>query len=508
MTPLDDCVARATRITQVDSELLHNLHPSQWRNPQPASKYGLAVIGAGPAGLAAAQSAAASGTRVALIERDLIGGDCLNYSCDPSKALIRTARAYADMDNACHYGACAPAQVDIDFPAAMARMLHLRTRMSRAWSVHTLGEAGIDVFFGHARFTAAQSLEIDGLPVEFEKALIATGGQPEIPVIAGLQDVGYCTNESIFGIAGLPRRLLVIGGGPLGCELAQAFSRFGSKVIIVQDAPLFLSREERDAAQILSVAFARDGIEVRLNTEVTALRKVDGVIHADLLSDDYQSQVLADDILIGTGRLPRIDGMDLSAAGIQHDPESGIHVDDYLCTSNPAIYAAGDACLEDKYSHMAEASARIAVANALHGQQQRLSELVVPWCTYTDPEIAHVGLYARDAMERQIPLSTFTIPLHEVDRAILDGEDVGFVKIHVADGSDRILGATIVARHAGDMISQVTQAMVADLGMRELARVLYPYPTQSAAIGMAANAWCRRQSLASQARAAESTTSI
>ncbi len=506
MTTLDIRTANATRVAPVESELLRNLHPPQWRNPQPASKYGLAVIGAGPAGLAAAQSAAASGTRVALIECDLVGGDCLNYSCDPSKALIRTARAYGDMDNARHYGASAPADTPVDFRAAITRMLHLRTRLSRAWSVHELAESGIDVFFGQARFTAANALAVDDLPLRFRHALIATGGQPDIPAITGLQDIDYCTNESIFGIAELPRRLLVIGGGPLGCELAQTFSRFGSKVIIVQDAPLFLPREERDAAQILSVAFARDGIEVRLNTEVTALRKVDGAIHADLLSDDYPSQAVTDAVLIGTGRLPRIDGMDLSAAGVEHDFDNGIHVDDFLCTSNPAIHAAGDACLQDKYAHMAKASARIAVANALHGPHQRMSELVVPWCTYTDPEIAHVGLYARDAMDRGIPLSTFTIPLHEVDRAILDGEDIGFVKIHVADGSDRILGATIVSRHAGELIGQITQAMVAGLGMRGLARVLHPYPTQSAALGMAAEAWCRRQSLASQSWPADSTT--
>jgi pyruvate/2-oxoglutarate dehydrogenase complex dihydrolipoamide dehydrogenase (E3) component len=473
-------------------ELAQNLHPQPWRNPEPASEYGLVVVGAGAAGLAAAQDAASSGVRVALIERDLLGGDCLNYGCEPSKALIRSARLYAEMRDAAHYGVSKPARIEVDFPAAMARVVQLRARLSRTMSPRVLQEAGIDLFFGHACFSAGDRLEVDGLPLRFNKALIATGAEPDVPDIPGLEEVGYFTNETIFGITDLPRRMLVIGGGPLGCELAQAFRRFGSSVVIVQDLPLFLPQEERDAAQILSVAFARDGIEVRLNTEVTAIRKVDGEIHAELRNDDYHSSVVADAVLIGTGRIPRMDDMGLEAAGIEHDPAGGIQVDDFLCTTNPRVHAAGDACMADKYTHVAVVTARMAVANALHGGRQQLSKLTIPWCTYTDPEIAHVGLYVREAMEREVPVSTCTIPLHVVDRAVLDGDDVGFFKIHVADGSDRILGATIVSRHAGELISQVTQAMVSGIGMRDLARVIHPYPTQSAAISAAAGAWCRQ----------------
>ena len=472
-------------------ELQENLRPLQWRNPQPAPSYSLVVIGGGPAGLTAARAAAEAGVRVALIERELIGGDCLNFGCEPSKALIRTARLYAEMREARHYGAEVPAGIGVDFSAAMQRVLALRARLSRGDSVAALREAGIDVFFGQARFASPDEMDIDGLPLRFERALIATGGKPDVPAIPGLAGIGYYTNESIFDIAQLPRRLLVIGGGPLGCELAQVFCRFGSKTIIVQDMPLFLPKEERDAAQILSVSFARDGIEVRLNTTVTGIREVDGEIRADLLSDDYRSTITVDAVLIGTGRLPRIDGMDLENAGIGYDAAAGIHVDDFLCTSNPRVYAAGDACLEDMFTHAAVASAEVAVDNALHDEQRRMSALAIPWCTYTDPEIAHVGLYVRDAMQQRIAVSTFTIPLHAVDRAILDGEDTGFVKIHVADGSERILGATIVSAHAGEMISQVTLAMVAGIGMSQLAQVIHPYPTQSAAIGMAAQAWLR-----------------
>lgn len=487
--------AAADQMQTIQSELLQSLHPPQWRNRQPPSTYALVVIGGGPAGLAAAQAAAASGARVALVERDLIGGDSLNYGSDPSKALIRTARLYAEMRDAHRFGASIPSGIRVDFQAAMQRVLRLRAHLARTTSVQALCEAGIDVFLGQARFTGSDALEVDGLPLRFDKVLIATGGQPEIPAIPGLQDVGYFTNETIFAIADLPQRLLVIGGGPLGCELAQVFCRFGSKVIIVQDLPLFLPREERDAAQILSDSFVRDGVEVRLNTAVTAIRSLDGEIHAELLSDDYHSSVVVDAVLISTGRVAYVDGMGLEAAGVDWDAANGIHVDDFLCTSNPAIYAAGDVCLEDKYTHMATTTGRIAVANALYGGQQRISALTVPWCTYTDPEIAHVGLYVREAMRQQIAVSTFTIAMHEVDRAILDGEDTGFVKIHVADGSDRILGATIVARDAGEMISQVTLAMVAGIGMRGLGDVIHPYPTQAAAIGAAADAWCRMHPL-------------
>lgn len=473
-------------------ELQDNLRPPHWRNPQPAPCYALAVIGAGPAGLAAALGAAEAGARVALVEHALIGGDNLNFGSEPSKALIRSARIYADMREAQRFGARPPTGIEVDFAAAMQRALALRARLSRGVSVRSLRESGIDVFFGQARFTDADAIDIDGLSLRFDKALIATGGRPDIPAIPGLEDAGYYTNESIFEIGALPRRLLVIGGGPLGCELAQVFSRFGSNTIIVQDLPLFLPREERDAAQILSVSFARDGIEVRLNTQVTAIGKADGAIRADLVSDDYRSSVVVDAVLIGTGRLPRIDGMDLQAAGIVHDAMAGIHVDDFLRTSNPRVYAAGDACLPHMFTHAACASARIALDNALSGGQRRLSELLIPWCTYTDPEIAHVGLYVRDAIAQAIPVSTFTIPLHVVDRAVIDGEDSGFVKIHVADGCDRILGATIVAHHAGELISQITQAMATGIGMRALARVIHPYPTHSAAIAAAAQAWCRQ----------------
>jgi len=321
--------------------------------------------------------------------------------------------------------------------------------------------------------------------------MIATGSRPDTPAIPGLVEAGFLTNESVFDLTELPRRLLVIGGGPLGCELAQAFCRFGAKTIIAQDWPLFLPREERDAAQLLSDAFARDGIEVRLNTRAVNVRVENGEKLVDLVSDDYHSTVAVDAILTGTGRVPNIEDLNLETTGVDCDPKRGIHVNDFLRTSNRRIYAAGDVGLEHKFTHTADASARIVVANALFLGRQRLSALTIPWCTYTDPAIAHVGLYVRQARERGIPVKTFTIPMHEVDRAITDGEEAGFVKIHVKESSDRILGATIVARHAGDMINEITLAMVAGIGLRTLARVIHAYPTQAEAIKKAADAYNR-----------------
>jgi pyruvate/2-oxoglutarate dehydrogenase complex dihydrolipoamide dehydrogenase (E3) component len=474
-----------------EREYLNNVHPSGWRNPQPIGRYGLVVIGAGTAGLVAAHAAAALGVKVAVIERGLFGGDCLNVGCVPSKAIIRTSRLYAGMHHATQFGAQTPDDIRVDFTAVMQRMRAIRARISRDDSVHRLITAGVDVYFGQACFTGADVITVNDTKVHFKKALIATGARPEVPSIPGLVESGYLTNENVFDLTELPRRLLVIGGGPLGCELAQAFCRFGAKTIIAQDMPLFLPKEERDAAQILSDAFARDGIEVRLNTRVVRVR-VDGAQKmVDLVSDDNHSSVTVDAILIGTGRVRNFEGLGLEAAGVHYDVSKGVHVDDFLRTSNRRIYAAGDACLEHKFTHTADASARIVVQNALFLGRQRLSALTIPWCTYTDPEIAHVGLYVRQAREQDIPVKTFTIPMHEVDRAITDGEEAGFVKIHVKERSDRILGATIVARHAGEMINEITLAMVAGIGLRTVARVIHAYPTQAAAIKMAADAYNR-----------------
>ena len=478
-----------------ERERMDNVRPVEWRNPSPAPRYDLVIVGAGTAGLVAAHVAAAKGARVALVEHHLLGGTCLNIGCVPSKAILRTSRLYAEMRHADQYGARIPADIRVDFATVMQRVRGIRARISRADSAHRLTAAGVDVFFGQARFTRIDALAVDDATLCFKKALIATGARPDTPAIPGLAEAGYVTNENAFDLTAPPRRLLVIGGGPLGCEMAQAFCRLGVKTIIVQKRPLFLPREERDAAQILSDAFARDGIEVRLNTRALNVRVEGSAKIVDLVSDDYHSTVVVDAILTGTGRVPNTDGLDLEAAGVDYDARRGVHVDDFLRTRNRRIYAAGDVCLSHKFNDTADASARIVVQNALFGGRQRLSGLTIPWCTYTDPEIAHVGLYVRQARERNIPVKTFTIPMHDVDRAIADDEEVGFVKINVRERTDRILGATIVARHAGEMISEITLAIVAGIGLRTLARVIHAYPTQAEAIRKAADAYTRNRSM-------------
>ncbi len=472
--------------------LLENAHPPAWRNPDPLDKYNLVIVGAGPAGILAAREAATVGAKVALIERDLMGGVCLNVGCIPSKTIIRTSRLYAEMRNAENFGAQVPTGINIDFPAAMERLRRIRARLSRfRGSAQRLSSIGVDVYFGEARFAGPKAIVVDGKTLRFRKALIATGARPKSPAIPGLAEAGYLTNESVFDLTECPRRLLVIGGGPLGCELAQALSRLGSQVTIVQDEPMFLGNEERDAAQILSDALARDGIGVHLNTQAVTVRVQGKEKLVDLLSDDDKTTVTVDEILVGIGSAPNVEGMNLEAAGVEYGAEAGIPINDFLQTTNPRIYAAGDVCSEHKFPHIETAAARIVVQNALFFGRQRLSALAIPWCTYTDPEIAHIGWYVREAREKNIPVKTFTVLMHEVDRAITDGEEEGFVKIHVKEGTDKILGATVVASHAGEMISEISLAMASGIGLRALARVNHPYPTQAQAIKMAADAYNR-----------------
>jgi pyruvate/2-oxoglutarate dehydrogenase complex dihydrolipoamide dehydrogenase (E3) component len=482
--------------------------PSVWKNPDPADKYHLVVLGGGYAGILTALEAARAGAKVALVERDRLGGVCLNAGCISSKAMIRTSRLYADMRYARNYGALPPSGgVPVDFAVVMERMRRIRERAGRRRSARELTSSGIDVFIGQARFAGRSDIAVGGEILRFKRALVATGARPLLPQIPGLEEAGYLTNESVFELTECPPRLLVLGGGPFGCELAQAFCRLGSQVSIVQDEPLFLSQEERDAAQILSDSLARDGIDIHLNTQTLRVLTNGPEKRVDLMSDDNRTTVTVDAILVATGRAPNVRGLDLEAAGVEYDDVSGIRINDFLQTSNPAIYAAGDVCLEHKFAHIEGASAHIVTQNALFLGRERLSALTIPWCTYTDPEIAHAGMYVKEAREKNIPVSTITIPMHEVDRAIADGEEEGFVKIHIKDGTDKILGATVVARHAGEMISDISLAMAAGIGLRQLARVSYPYPTQAAAIKMAAitfdrahgsrfRAWCARKWLA------------
>jgi pyruvate/2-oxoglutarate dehydrogenase complex dihydrolipoamide dehydrogenase (E3) component len=466
-------------------KLLSNVHPPDWQNPEPSGRYNLVVIGAGTAGLITAAIAAGLGAKVALIERELFGGDCLNVGCVPSKALIRAARMVAETRRASTELGLRPlAETSIDFGAAMRRVRRVRATISDDDAAkRSRDELGVEVFLGEARFTGPDAIEIDGKVLRFARAVIATGARPSAPPIPGLAEAGFLTNETLFNLTGRPARLAVIGMGPIGCEMAQAFRRLGSEVVAFDAAKQILPREDADAAAIVQERFDEEGVQLVLGSQLERVeqRGAVKVIHAKGADGDAR-EIAVDEILVGVGRAPNIQGLNLDAVGVDCDEREGVRVDDHLRTTNPRIYAAGDVCMGWKFTHAADAAAKIVVQNALLLGRKKLSALVMPWCTYTDPEVAHVGIYPREAAEQGIEIDTFRVKLREINRAVADGEDQGFVKIHVTKGSDAILGATIVASHAGEMISEVTLAIVSRVGLQQLLGVIHPYPTQAEAI--------------------------
>jgi pyruvate/2-oxoglutarate dehydrogenase complex dihydrolipoamide dehydrogenase (E3) component len=470
--------------------LVANVHPADWVNPEPAPRYNLVVIGAGTAGLIAAAGAAGLGAKVALIEKHLMGGDCLNVGCVPSKALIRAARAYADIRGATHFGVKVPPGTVVDFSAVMERMRRLRAEISPNDSARRFQSLGVDVFLGEGKFTGQTSVEVAGATLHFSKAVIATGARASAPPILGLQEINYLTNETVFSLTQLPERLGVIGAGPIGCELAQAFARFGSQVFLIEAEHGILPREDREAADIVYQSLARDGVKLLCCGKELKLAKPADAVRMRVESHGKGYDLLVDQLLISAGRAPNTEGLNLDAAGVAFD-RKGVKVNDRLQTSQPRIYAAGDICSPYQFTHTAEAAARIVIQNALFAGRKKVSALVIPWCTYTDPEIAHVGLSERQATEKGIEVRTFTQRFREVDRAVLDGEIEGSIKVHVKKGTGRILGATIVARHAGELISEITVAMVGKLGLGTIGNAIHPYPTQSEAIKKVADAWNR-----------------
>jgi len=474
--------------------LVANVHPADWVNPTPRGRYHLVVLGAGTGGIVTAAGAAGLGAKVALIERHLLGGDCLNIGCVPSKSVIRAGRAAADVREAGRFGVRVPPGMEVDFSAAMARMRAIRARISRHDAAAHLREQGIDVYLGDARFSGPDTVEVAGNTLRFNKAVIATGARAAEVPIPGLKEAGYLTNETVFSLTTRPGRLAVIGGGPIGCELSQAFRRLGSEVFLFDAAPHVLVREDTDAAEILQRVFVREGIHLVLNSKVLRVepRGAEKIIQYE--AGGTTASVTVDEILVGVGRAPNVEGLNLEGVGVAYDPRAGVTVNDRLQTSNPWIYAVGDVCLAAKFTHTADASARIVIENALFPNlgfigNKQFSALTIPWCTYTDPEIAHVGLYEKDAEKAGVATTTFVKHFDEVDRALADGEEEGFVKIHVRKGTDRILGATIVARHAGEMMNEISLAIVQNIGLGKIAGVIHPYPTQAEAIRQLGDAY-------------------
>ena len=473
-----------------DQIRIANVHPPDWENPTPAPRYNLVVIGAGTAGLITAVGAAGLGAKVALIEKHHMGGDCLNVGCVPSKALLRAARASADVREAKQYGVEVPPGTWVNFPVVMERMRQLRAKISANDAAARYRNLGVDVFLGEGRFINSDTIAVGDTTLRFRKAVIATGARAAALPIPGLTEAGSFTNETIFTLTELPRRLAVIGAGPIGCELAQAFARFGSQVQMLEVAPQILLREDRDAAERVQKALQHDGVSFVLGCTIRAVSSNGREKTLIVEHDGATREVLVDAILLGVGRAPNVEGLNLDAVEVQYD-KTGVRVNDRLQTTNPRIYAAGDICSPYKFTHMADAQARIVIQNTLFFGRAKASALTVPWCTYTDPEIAHVGLYEQEAKDKGIPVQTFMQELRDVDRARLDGETEGFVKVHIKQGTDRILGATIVARHAGEMISELTLAMVGGLGFKTLANTIHPYPTQAEAIKKTADAYNR-----------------
>jgi pyruvate/2-oxoglutarate dehydrogenase complex dihydrolipoamide dehydrogenase (E3) component len=464
-----------------NQQLVAHVHPPDWVNPTPAGKYNLVVIGAGTAGLVTAAGAAGLGAKVALVERHLLGGDCLNVGCVPSKAIIRSSRAGAAISRAGQFGIRVPSGVETDFGAVMERMRRLRAGISPHDSAARFRDLGVDVFIGEGKFAGPDTVQVGDARLRFASAVIATGARAAAPPIPGLNDVPYLTNENLFSLTELPRRLGVIGAGPIGCEMAQAFARFGSDVFLVEALHGILPREDRDAAERVLAAMQRDGVKLLCcGKDLAITRDADG-IRMRLASHGALYDEVVNQVLVAVGRAPNVEGLDLDAAGVAFN-KKGVIVNDLLQTTNHRIYACGDICSPYQFTHAADFMARIVIQNALFKGRKRVSALRIPWTTYTEPEVAHVGLYENEAKQRGIELDTYTLELNTVDRAILDGETEGFARVHTRKGTDKILGATVVAAHAGDLISELTLAMNGGLGLGAIGNTIHPYPTQAEAI--------------------------
>lgn len=477
--------------------LVAAVHPNDWVNPSPADCYDLVVIGAGTAGLVVAAGAAGLGLglKVALIEANLMGGDCLNVGCVPSKCIIRSSRAVGEIWKAQTLGVQVEGKVEADFPAVMERMRRLRAGISPNDSAQRFQALGIDVFLGKGQFISGNTVAVGEQRLKFKKAVIATGARAARPVIADIETVGFLTNETVFSLTERPQRLAVIGGGPIGCELAQSFRRLGCEVVLLQQGDRLLPKEDPDASAIVQTAFEQEGIQLMLGCKILRADQTSVGKRLHIQHKGGENAITVDEILVGAGRAPNVEGLNLEAAGVAYDLKQGVKVNDALQTSNPKIYGAGDVCMTWKFTHAADAAARIVIKNLFFSPfglgRSKLSHLVMPWVTYTNPEVAQVGLSEREAKAQGISISTLTIPLTQVDRAIADGETEGFFKIHYRKGSDQIVGATIVAAHAGEMISEVTTAIVGKLGFNTLSSVIHPYPTQAEGIKKAADAYRR-----------------
>ncbi|MBI4169013.1 MAG: mercuric reductase [Acidobacteria bacterium] len=457
--------------------------------------YNVVVIGAGTAGLVTAAGTAGLGGRVALIERHRMGGDCLNYGCVPSKALIKSSRAAALMRQAGRY-ALDPVEPRVDYGRVARRVKELRARIEPHDSVERFEGLGVDVFLEDARLESPRSVRAGGHLLRTRHIVLATGGRAAVPGIPGLEEAGYLTNETVFEREDPPGRLLVLGGGPIGCELSQAMARLGAQVTLVDRGPQLLHREDPDVAELLRARLEGEGARVILGAQVEAIVPGRGGPQTARISRDGDLlEVAADTILVAAGRRPNVEGLGLERAGVAFT-ERGVTVDKHLRTSQPNIYAAGDVCGPYQFTHFAEHQARIVVRNILLAPlfglgRARADDRVVPWTTFTDPEIARVGLNETGAARSAVPIDVHRIPFSDLDRAILDSDETGFVKVLAARGRETILGATVAGPGAGEIIHEFVLAMREGIGLSRLSSMIHVYPTLSQAAQRVADAYMK-----------------
>lgn len=484
--------------------LEEHVHPHGYVNPDPGNdEYDLVVIGAGVSGLISVIIGAWLGKKCALIERHSMGGDCLNTGCVPSKALIACARALHSVQHLSEFGVKIPAgEVSIDFGHVMQRMRRIRAKISHHDSVERYSkEFCKHVYVGQGTFVGGKAVEVVGddgskRTLLFKKAMIATGASAAIPPVPGLRTTPHLTNGNFFNLTELPARMLVIGCGPIGLELSQSMARFGCKVICFEMSPQLLPREDPDAAKILLEQLVEDGVVIHTSVKIinveysggegTSMYNAPwGLYTVTVEINGQHEQFQAEALLNATGRAPNVHDVGLEAVGVDWDNRNGVHINDMFQTANPDIYAIGDCATPFKFTHSADFQARLAVRNMFLGDTNRLSDLLIPWCTYTEPEVAHVGKYEAELTAAGVEFESFTRQLADVDRCLCDGVKKGFVKITVRAGTDEILGATICGPNAGDMISELTLCMQYGIGVPQIAGTIHPYPTTQESIRQA-----------------------
>ncbi|MEX2515596.1 MAG: dihydrolipoyl dehydrogenase [Gammaproteobacteria bacterium] len=469
-----------------------------WQAQKPKSfDRNLIVIGAGSAGLVTSYIAAMVKARVTLIEKHKMGGDCLNTGCVPSKALIRTSGMLHEFTNSESYGINPPDDVTFDFSVVMQRIQRVIKKIAPHDSVERYSKLGVDCRSGEARLLSPWEVEIrDGDKVDkltTKHIVIASGAQPFVPPIPGIEATGYLTSNSLWELDKLPERLIVLGGGPIGCELAQSFARLGSQVTLVEMQSRLLPREDDDASALVHASLSADGVELLLNHKAINFEKTADGKTLQVEHDDGKRIIQFDDVLVAVGRRANTTNLGLDTLGIELNSNGTLKLNDYLQTRYPNILGCGDVAGPYQFTHTAAHQAWFAAVNALFGRFKKFAVdySVIPWATFTDPEVAHVGLNETEAREKNIAYESVKYNLDDLDRAITDGTDHGFVKVLTAPGSDRILGVTIVGSHAGDLIAEYVLAMKNKIGLNKILGTIHIYPTMAEANKYAAGEWKR-----------------